>query len=108
MICLNPIIHSPLMAGLFASACAMLYLFLMTISSGLPQIVFISLAVGLVVYYMRGGRLLCDESPKQGIPIHASSETVEPNMEQLPIGSKLATCGIPGLPACAPTRAYKL
>lgn len=61
-ICLNPIINSPLLAGLFAGACVMFYLFLMTFSSSLPQMVLCSMAVGLFVYYVRGGRLLCDDS----------------------------------------------
>lgn len=68
-LCLNPIINSPFLAGLFAAVCVMFYLFLMTFSSSLPQMVLCSMAVGLFVFYVRGGQLLCDEDEPAPAPV---------------------------------------
>jgi hypothetical protein len=116
MICLNPIINNPFFAGLFAFACAMFYLFLMTFGSTLPQMVLFSMAVGLVVYYVRGGRLLCDETAITSEPVASyvppeqvpTSEVTAPIVARSGQAARLNNCGTPGMPACSPISAYKL
>jgi hypothetical protein len=61
MICLNPILKSPLLASIVAGCCVMLYFTLMTYSPSLPPAVICSVAAAYFVYFMMGGKILCDE-----------------------------------------------
>jgi hypothetical protein len=61
MICLNPILKSPLLAALVAGCGVMLYFVLMSYSPNLPPAVLCSLAVAYFVYFMMGGKVLCDD-----------------------------------------------
>ena len=63
MICLNPIFKSPFLASLVAGCCVMLYFILMSYSPNLPPAVICSVAVGYFVYFMMGGKILCNDEP---------------------------------------------
>ena len=61
MICLNPILKSPFLAALVSGCCVMLYFILMTYSPNLPPAVLCSIAVAYFVYFMMGGKMLCED-----------------------------------------------
>jgi hypothetical protein len=77
MICLNPILKSPLLASLVAGCCVMLYFTLMSYSPNLPPAAICSIAAGYFVYFMMGGKILCDEQtpalPENPVPAPESS-----------------------------------
>lgn len=61
MFCLNPIFKSPALAAIVSGCCVLLYFAMMSYSPKLPPAVICSVAVGYFVYFMMGGKLLCDE-----------------------------------------------
>lgn len=62
MICLNPVYNDPKLAGIVAGGSVLLYMFSVSyVSSVIPPILAISLAIGVFVYYMMGGQLLCKD-----------------------------------------------
>lgn len=62
-ICLNPILKSPVLSALVAGCSVMLYFALMSYSPSLPPALICSLAAAYFVYFMMGGKVLCDEAP---------------------------------------------
>lgn len=74
MICLNPILKSPWLSAIVAGSGVMLYFTLMSYSPNLPPAVICSLAVAYFVYFMMGGKILCDEEPES--PSTSASSTL--------------------------------
>lgn len=109
MICLNPILKSPLLAAIVAGCCVMLYFALMSYSPNLPPAVLCSIAIGYFVYFMMGGKVLCDErEPKQVYqgPVHShphthKTENIPEAVATLPIENRRVR------PAGKPVSAYK-
>lgn len=65
MICLNPIMKSPFLASIVAASFVMLYFVLMSYSHSLPPAVIISAMVGIFVYTLMGGSLMCSEEKSE-------------------------------------------
>lgn len=66
MVCLNPIIKSPFLASVVAASCVMLYYMMMSYNRDLPPAVIISIMVGIFVYVLMGGTLICKEPEIDG------------------------------------------
>ena len=84
MICLNPILKSPFLAAIVTGFMVMLYFGLMTYSPGLPPAALCSAAAAYFVYFMMGGRVLCDESQEP------ETQLVPSPVATLPTGTQSA------------------
>jgi len=80
MICINPILKSPILAAIIAGGCVMLYFYLLTYSPKLPPAMMYSIAIAYFVYFMMGGRVLCDEpsAPAELPPVSAPAPAPAP------------------------------
>ena len=74
MICLNPILKSPLLAALVSGCLVMLYFILMSYSPNLPPAVLCSVAVAYFVYFAMGGTVMCKNDGETSVqnPVYTS------------------------------------
>jgi hypothetical protein len=78
MFCLNPIIKSPMLSALVAGCGTMIYFSLMSYSPNLPPALLCSIGVAYVVYFMMGGKVLCDETEAPAPPVPPALPMVPP------------------------------
>lgn len=96
MFCLNPIFKNPMLGALVAGCSVMLYFIMMSYSPNLPPAVLCSLAVGYFVYFIMGGKILCDdqktsetpepETPGPSTKVTETSNASAPTLETNPNG----------------------
>jgi hypothetical protein len=107
MICINPILKSPILAAIAAGTCVMLYFYLMIYSPKLTPAVMYSITTACFVYYMMGGRVLCDEpivpetTSKTDLPLLAPQTTAKVTGVKCRTSSKVNN--IPSPPGCTET-----